>query len=108
VDEQKKQKLMIGVLAVLIVGAGTSYFVFRDRGPGELQPAVRSASERRVRETTTAAERPKRTQRPTTDTAPQTAERREREPRDTRASSGGTRRRTDVKEEKKKKLAPAS
>lgn len=110
-DEQKKQKVLIGVLAVLIIGAGTYFVAFRDSGSGAQQMASQANVERKTRE---GMQRPSDRQtrakrevvRPVAEE--QTVERKERDERDARSTTGRKSRRLDVKEEKKKKLSPAA
>ncbi len=40
-DEEKKQKVMIGVLAALVLGAGAYFFAFRDTG-GPTKQAIKT------------------------------------------------------------------
>lgn len=72
-DEQKKQKVMIAVLAAVVLGAGASFFAFRDSGASKAEavksgPVARrvvepseteSKSARRVRTTRSRADKPK-------------------------------------------------
>ena len=72
-DAQKKQKVMIGVLATVVLGAGTSFFFLRDSSAsgdkaantGPVTRRVRESSEtegkstRRVRTTKRRADKPK-------------------------------------------------
>ncbi len=109
-DEQKKQKVMLGVLGVLIVGMGTYYFVFRDPGPDVTQTQVQDTGERRSRFEDRPAEEPvKRQVRQTareetdSDTAPRVREAPEREERARdRSKSRGPERK------QKKEIAPAA
>lgn len=109
-DEQKKQKVMLGVLGVLIVGMGAYYFVFRDTGPAVVQTQEQNTGERRSRFEDRPAEEPaKRQTRQTAreetglETAPRVREAPEREERARdRSRSRGPERK------QKKEIAPAA
>lgn len=109
-DEQKKQKVMLGVLGALIVGMGAYYFVFRDSGPDVAQTQVQDTGERRSRFEDRPSEEPaKRQTRQTAreetefETAPRIREAPEREERGRdRSRSRGPERKT------KKEIAPAA
>lgn len=108
-DAQKKQKVLLGVVAVLALGAGTYYFVLRDSGtsnqsagaggPTARKQVSKKEDNKPARKATSKANLPK--------SEPTTVERKEREAVE---NSGVERKkkRTDKKEEKKKTIAPAA
>lgn len=110
-DQQKKQKIMIAVLAVLIVGAGSTYwFGFRDSGTQASQQTVRKSQGRKTREGYKKAsdKKNKRKQRVVArDEFKPTSERKTRERRTT-TFKGRRSRRGSAREEKKKKKTPAA
>lgn len=54
-DEQKKQKVMIGVLVALVLGAGAYFVAFRDSGGPAKSTAKEGPTVRKVRAPTTEA-----------------------------------------------------
>jgi flagellar basal body-associated protein FliL len=111
VDEQKKQKVLLGVLGVLVLGAGTYYFVFsgsstksdatsdevvarRQRDPAERRTSGEGERRERPKEERVRAEE-------------ETAERRVREESD-EEESARRKRRTEQGEVKKKEMKPAA
>ena len=107
--DDKKQKVLIGVLAVLILGAGGYYFVFRDSG-GNTGPQVEQAQVERKQRTAAPVETNKRTAR--RETAPQDAEPvAERQTREVEERATRTRERRKsggIERKKEKKLTPAA
>lgn len=110
-DQDKKQKILIAVLAVAALGAGGYFFFLRE--PASQAPALVEGTGARRERTTTAAptkstERKERTERaPTTAAVP--TERKERAER-TEDAAGGRRTRTKGPTEikKTKKIVPAA
>jgi uncharacterized protein HemX len=101
VAQDQKQKVLIAILAVLALGAGSYYFFIRESG-GDAQDAVSTAPvERRVREESTDAKVTRRTATRAAPTAERAApERRERdevEERTAERRKSTSRGRTDVK-----------
>jgi len=96
-DAQKKQKVMIGVIATAVLGAGASFFLFGDSDSSDAEAAntgpvarrVREPSQtegksaRRTRTTKTRANKPKATvqRRQREEVESQTAERRKKNTR---------------------------
>jgi len=110
VDEQKKQKVLIGLLAVLIIGMGTYFVAFRGTGASTRQGVATGTVERKTRESApkpTEKKRPARAE-ASKDEEERTADRKVREASEDRGDSGRKARRTDVKEGKKKKVSAAS
>jgi uncharacterized protein HemX len=106
--DQKKQKMLLAVLAVLVLGAGSYYFVFRGDGSGNQDftaqgPAGRKKSAQAEEKT---VERRKATKKDTSE-APKTVERKSREESES-TTVERKKRRNDKKEEKKKTVSPAA
>lgn len=107
---EKKQKLLIAILAVAGLGAGSFYYFTREEGPGA--PTVLDAGAGRKTRAKTA-EAPKTTARPakTEKTAAAPAEpagRKERVERTEDVSGRKTRSKTNTEVTKKKKPTPAA
>lgn len=108
--EDKKQKVMLAVLGVLIVGMGSYWFVFRDSGPQTVrdddnQTAERKRRERKAPEETTSRRRAREAPEQTVERASRREKREVRE----RPSVDRRRRKVGRKKKKKKKLtAPAA
>ena len=111
-DEQKKQKVLIGVLAVLALGAGGYYFVLREPASNNVQAKATGPVERRVRkaeadpgrrEKKVSRKRKTREKNPIADIV-----RRERKKGDTKKAERRTRRGPKKTKVKKKELAPAA
>jgi len=105
-DAQKK-KLVLAGLAVVVLGAG--YFLFGGTSSEQNQAPTLGVTERKKSnkpETSTATRREAPRSRETRE-APVAAERKEREEVDT-GTAERKRRRTDKKEEQRKKIAPAA
>ena len=110
-DGQKKQKVMIAVLAVVELGAGASFFAFRDLGASEakalktgpvarrvVEPSeIETKSARRVRTTRSRADKPK---------AP--VVRRQRDEAEKKTTTRRTKRTRNQKKTKKEAPAPAA
>lgn len=104
-----KQKIVLGVLAVLILGAGSIWYMFRDSGSQKVEREQTGERTQRRQRTVEVAEKKERQKR---DTAVEAVETRERRERETVAEERGTRKtreRVQAKvKKKKKKLAPAA
>lgn len=108
-DEQKKQKILIGVLAVAILGAGGFWYMGRDASSNNQANVTAAPTKRRVREkkeSTTKRTRRKRERKEAT--ANQGSSRRERVEAERTTSSRRKRARGSGKKVKKKKITPAS
>ncbi len=107
--QDQKQKIMIAVLAVLVLGAGSYYMFFRDSGNATAAVANQGPAGPRVRETQKKDETVtrKRAETRERETA-QPTERREREESDDRETDGRRTRKTKETEVKKKKMTPAA
>lgn len=108
-DQQQKQKLMLGIVAVLALGAGGYYFVLRDSGESNQSSVTEGPAERRVR-TTTETPETVRKERPK-EAAPKEAvavERREREEEETTEVTRKAKPRSGEKSTKKKEVQPAA
>ena len=109
-DQEKKQKVMIGVIVVAILGAGTVYWVSSGSGnrntaavsSGPVVRATRANTGQDTSKTPKRAERAKSAQRKKATT--ERAVRRERAP--TTEQRRKTRGRTEQRKQKKKELPP--
>lgn len=109
-SDEKRQKVMIGVLAVLVLGAGGYWFVLRDSGAGDRASDVNTGVERKKREK--KGDSNKTTKRATRDKGKKTTERAERKERvrterDTTRKKRRSKGKAKVKK-KKKELPPAA
>lgn len=108
-DEQKKQKVMLGVLVAALLGAGGFWYMGRDANSNKQANVATGPTQRRVREkkaTTTKRSRKKRERKEAT--ANQGSKRRERVESERTTSSRRKRARGSGKKVKKKKIVPAS
>lgn len=103
--QDQKQKVLIAILAVFALGAGSYYFFIRDSSVGAQAVATSGATERRVRKEPTEAKPLKREAKHPEQTAERTApERPEREKKE--APTVTRRQPKDEKNEVKKKAPP--
>jgi len=108
-DEQKKQKVLIGVLAVVALGAGGYWFAARDSGGDSGGAITLGGGERKERTKTVATERKAdRKERTERKSAPREVKRKERETVDRSTVSRKKRSRTDRKKVKKESMVPAA
>ena len=107
-DEQKKQKVMIGVLVALVLGAGAYFVAFRDSGGSAKASAEVKHRGRRVSKSTTEAKNTGRRQRATkkANTDRQVTERKAVRDRGAPTASKRKRGRRGKLNVKKKKLEP--
>ena len=107
-DEQKKQKVMIGVLVALVLGAGAYFVAFRDSGGSAKASAELKHTGRKVRESTTDAKNTGRRRRVSKkeNTDRQVAERKAVRDRGTPTAAKRKRSRRGKLNVKKKKLVP--
>lgn len=111
-DEQKKQKVLLAVLGVLVLGAGTYFVAFRGSSGNERQamrtgPVVRREREQAPEEKTTART-PRRTTKSRSEAPRPTFERRERQDGPREAAGRRRRGRGTQDRTKKKTIAPAA
>ena len=101
--DDKKQKILLGVLGVLILGMGSWWFVFRDTGPKaeDTDESARAGPKER-RTATTSDDKEKRTRRKKAVAKTETRERKTREVA-TREAKVKERRSRGKKKRKKKK-----
>ena len=110
-DAQKKQKVMIAVLATAVLGAGASFFLFGDSGSSDADVANTGPVTRRVREVSqTEGKSARRTQATKTrrDKPKATVQRRQREEVESQTAQRRTKRDQGRKKVKKKVLTPAA
>ncbi len=105
-DETKRQKIILGVVAVLAIGAGTYYFVSRDTGPKGSARADAAPSQKRTRVIASKKKIAKKA-RSERQQVRKARQGRTREFFDPEKSEKRTRRR-EGKKVKKKKIAPAA
>jgi len=111
VDDATKKKVLVGVLGVLALGAGTYYFVFRDTGPKVQASSQEAATRREKAQTNEKASRDgDRRERPAEKAARDTEEGSERRTREEGDDEGSSRRARgrDENKVKKKEMKPAS
>ena len=109
VDSEKRQKLMLVVVAVLALGAGSYWYLGRDSGGGKSAKPIDGVVERKQRAAPKEdpSARRKTEAKPATRQEPATVERKEREaPEDNTVDR--KKRREDKTKEKKKTLSPAA
>ncbi len=110
-DAQKKQKVMIGVIATVVLGAGTSFFVFRDSSAsgdkavntGPVARRVREASQTEGKSARRAPATRSRTNKPKA-----TVKRRQREEVESKTAERRTKRGQNRKKIKKNVPTPAA
>lgn len=108
-DPQQKQKVMIGVLAVLAIGAGSYYFLAGDSGPQQVQTATGDDAPReRVVETVEVKQRQTSRGADARDAEEEKVERAERVIDDSDRGTTRTRRTSGGAEKKKVQKAPAA
>ena len=110
-DAQKKQKVMIAVIATVVLGAGTSFFVFRDSSASGEKAVNTGPVTRRVRETTQTEGKSARRTRATKTRAnkPKAAvKRRQREEVESKTAERRTKRGQNRKKIKKNVPTPAA
>lgn len=110
-DGQDKQKVMIAVLTVAVLGAGASFFAFRNSRAGGANAANTGAVARRVPEPSPIEEETMQRVRPTKsrESKPKTpAIRRPRNEEDRKTATNRDRKRTDRKRPKKESTTPAA
>lgn len=105
-DAAKTQKVMLGLVAVLAIGAGTYYFVLRDTGPKRTAKADSVVTQRRTRVVATKKDKVRKA-RSERKQVKKARSRREREFFDDEPKEKRTRRQKG-KKVKKKKIAPAA
>lgn len=105
-DAAKRQKVMLGLVAVLAIGAGTYYFVLRDTGSERTAKAESVVTERRTRVVATRKDKVRKA-RSERKQVKKARSRREREFFDPEKSEKRTRRQKG-KKVKKRKVAPAA
>lgn len=108
-NKEKKQKVLLGVLVVLLLGAGSIWYFVRDTGPIEQEGTGGSSERKRRVRSTTKEERSVRKTRESLAPEERQAERTKRE-RATRERKERTRRSgpRKAKKKKKEKTAPAA
>ena len=110
-DEQKKQKVLLAVLGVAVLGAGTYFVAFRDSSDAASRAASNAPAVRQARDTPAETSKVTTRTRPTAErstAAPQAAQRRERTELDRdQPSERRTRGRTEDRT-KKKTITPAA
>ena len=108
-DDKTKQKVLVAGLAVIALGCGSYYFIFRDSGNDALRAQQSGPSVRKAREVTTDSGR-------TTRRAVRTTKRREDAPAIRKQRDDSTRqtsqrrkaRKGGKRREQKKKVVPAA
>ncbi len=108
-DGQNKQKVMIAVIMVAVLGAGASFFAFRDLGAGGAKAPNTGLVARRVHESSQTEEKPTRRALPikSRDKPKALVIRRPRNEEDQRTVIRREKRRTDRKRTKKESRTPA-
>ena len=107
-DEKKKQILLLSVLGVLVLGAGSYYLFLRDTGPTRRQSTTETQSkgrERRAPVKTQKKQARKAARKPTKPKAREDTAR-VRTPTKEKKESKGRQRKRGSTEKKKKKLTP--
>lgn len=105
-DEAKKQKVMLAIIAVCVLGAGGAWFVFRDSGSEQTAATTRSSGQRKQRRVTATNDKKKRRTREVRQDSSGKKERRVREVSKSKRSKS-TRRIGRTKARKtKKKVSP--
>ncbi len=108
-DPQQKQKVMIGVVAVLVLGAGSYYFLAGGDGPAQVQTAATNeAPKARVVESTEVKQRNQTRATDTRDAEEAPAERAERVIDENDSGTTRTRRTGGPEKKSKAKNAPAA
>lgn len=108
-DPQQKQKVLIGVLAVLAIGAGSYYFLAGDSGPQQVQTATGdNAPKERVVETVEVKQRQSSRGADARDTEEEKVERAERVIDESGGGTTRARRTGGGAEKKKVKNMPAA
>jgi len=108
-DEQKKQKVLIGAVAVVALGAGGYWFVGRDSGGGAEKAIQVSTSGRRERkESANTDKRAERKKRDRKEAPKREAARRERAEVERKTTSRRKRSRSNRKKVKKESMVPAA
>lgn len=105
-DESKRKKIILGVVAVLAIGAGTYYFVLRDTGPKRSASADSVVAQQRTRVIAPTKKKARKV-RSERQQVRKSQPRREREFFDDETKEKRTRRKQG-KKVKKKKIAPAA
>lgn len=108
-DEQKKQKVLIGVVAVLALGAGSYWYVGRDSG-GESATVVKTGATKRKERTkdVTTGRKAGRKARSNSKSNTKVIKRKERSEVDRKTNTRKKRSRRDRKKVKKESLVPAA
>ena len=109
-DDQKKQKIVIAVLAVAALGAGSYYLVFRDSGVDPNRGRKEGPVVRRERATAEKVEqrRPEARAKRTREKPKFEVTKRERKKTDRKKVERRARRGSKKAKEKKKKIVPAA
>ena len=110
-DAQKKQKVMIGVLATAVLGAGASFFLFGDSDSSDAEAANTGPVARRVREpsqTEGKSARRTRTTKTRANKPKATVQRRQREEVESKTAERRTKRGQNRKKIKKNVPTPAA
>jgi len=106
-NEQTKQKVLVGFLAVLIIGAGSFWYMGRDTSSSNVNYAS-GPTQRRQRVEKEVATKDIRKRSRKEPARAKVTERRERAASDKKKTSRRTRKRSQGKKVKKEKLVPAS
>lgn len=108
-DEQKKQKVLLALVAVLVLGAGGSYWFFvRDSGSDVKSVARSGPTERRQRATQATTERKRKPRIRKERNVVQATQRKVRKSQDNRSGSERKKRGRRREQIKKKKASPAA
>ena len=106
-EMDKKQKTMLGVLALLVIGAGGAWYVFNSGGSGSNVEVDRGASQKKERKTRDTT-KDKNVKKERKKTGRKKAEIRERDKFERKKVKKKTRRSKRKGQEKKKKILPAA
>ena len=107
--DDKKRKIIIGVLAVALLGAGGTWFMMRDTSDSTERTGKTTGSRRRTKKEKTGTERKaRRKTREKVDAVAKTSKRRERKETERKTTTRKKRRRSGGKKVKKEKLVPAA
>ncbi len=102
----KKQKMMLGGLVVLLLGMGSWWFVFRDTGPEEISLTKAGSGEAKKRERKGKDEKSKTRERRKKRTVAVESTKKVREKTERKSKKSNRRTRKGVKINKKKKTQP--
>ncbi len=109
-DEQKKQKMLVGLLVVAVLGAGSAWYFTSGSDEGAAKAVDRGAGVRKTRDRSQKTDRKvaRREKKQRKTSVEKAAERKERKTVDRASTERKKRKRGRGKKEKKQSIAPAA